>query len=756
MHADQNVIADERPDVQADGADEIGTYSGAPARSGGLRSHLVEAALVVGVTLMAVVVVFKLWDANLSVPWLYGRDGISQAAITKGILRDGWWTTNHSLGFPLGLDYRDYPLGGENAHWLLIKALGAFSSDPNLITNTYFLLGFFLISLSAHFVLRAFGVARWFAVTGAVLFAFLPYHLLRGTWHLTLGAFWSVPIACLFTILLQRDPLPFFARVDDRLRVDWTSPRSLWLVVGALVIGSAGTYNAAFAIVLMLCVALVRCIAVRDVRPIVVAVALCGFIGVAFLANNASALQYQREHGKNTEVAQRTVPESDNYALRPVQLVSPIPGHRIPAFSKVTAEVLGANNNSEGTSYLGTVGTIGLLGLALASLSLLAGRRRVRGDELPMKLATPTAFAVVFGVAGGFSWVLGLAGLAEIRAWNRISVFIAFYCLAAVMWWATTYLPRWSWVAARAWVIPALALSLVVLGVADQTSAAIVPDSHGYEAAYASDARFVRRIEQQLQPGDAVYQLPYLPFPEAELETPPYGMVDYDPLRGFLHSDTLEWSYGGMRGRDGDWQESVSRWPREAFLDAITAVGFRGLWIDRFGYADRGRELEADITALVGTPPTVSDDDRFAFYDLERHAAALQDQVGPDGIRALRRSTLAAPRMRPAALVTDPGAATGSSRFAAGDGTRFVVNNRQDTPLAVVVSGRLRSVTGARVPATVTVGDGATEVEATPDGAGFEVSVALVPGNSDLVITTAADPSVPMPLELLDLQVVPR
>ena len=35
-----------------------------------------------------------------------------------------------------------------------------------------------------------------YALAGALLFSFAPYHIIRGTAHVTLGAYFSVPLAC--------------------------------------------------------------------------------------------------------------------------------------------------------------------------------------------------------------------------------------------------------------------------------------------------------------------------------------------------------------------------------------------------------------------------------------------------------------------------------------------------------------------------------------------------------------------------------
>jgi phosphoglycerol transferase len=179
-----------------------------------------------------------------------------------------------------------------------------------------------------------------------------------------------------------------------------------------------------------------------------------------------------------------------------------------------------------------------------------------------------------------------------------------------------------------------------VIGVLDQTSSGIIPDSRRSQTEWNADAVFVKEIEDTLGPGGKVFQLPYLPFPEAELDVPPYGMVDYDPLRGYVHSDDLYWGYGGTRGREADWQSQVVKQATPKMLDAITAVGFDGLWIDTRGYPNGAQAIIAEVEAATGETPIVSPNDRFVFFDLRGYQRQAERRLGPSGVQALKERTL--------------------------------------------------------------------------------------------------------------------
>ena len=98
-----------------------------------------------------------------------------------------------------------------------------------------------------------------------------------------------------------------------------------------------------------------------------------------------------------------------------------------------------------------------------------------------------------------------------------------------------------------------------------------------------------------------------------------------------------------MRGREADWQEYTSRQPPPELVDAITAAGFDGIYLDRNGYADPSVE-NGIAAALGGVTPLVSDNGRFAFFDVRPHRADLVAKLGADGVTRLGNETLYRPR----------------------------------------------------------------------------------------------------------------
>ena len=112
-----------------------------------------------------------------------------------------------------------------------------------------------------------------------------------------------------------------------------------------------------------------------------------------------------------------------------------------------------------------------------------------------------------------------------------------------------------------------------------------------------------------------VYQLPFIYFAGSPTRV---DLKGYDLMKGFTHSKDLRWSYGGLQGREADWQYGASHLPPDDLVALLAGAGFDGLTIDRAGYDDHAAELERALTAFIGPPDLVSPDERLAFFDLSK------------------------------------------------------------------------------------------------------------------------------------------
>jgi hypothetical protein len=177
----------------------------------------------------------------------------------------------------------------------------------------------------------------------------------------------------------------------------------------------------------------------------------------------------------------------------------------------------------------------------------------------------------------------------QIRAYNRICVFLAFLCLFIVFWWLDRFLLTRTGRLAKQARYPVFAAILLV-GYFDQTPWGWNPfNPRAMEKIdlmaerFRSDRRFFKQIEDMMPAESKIFCLPHARFPESP---PTNKMGVYEHARGYVMTNSLVWSYGAMRGREADaWQQSVATEPIvENKLKRIVARGFDGILIDGRGF----------------------------------------------------------------------------------------------------------------------------------------------------------------------------
>ena len=81
-----------------------------------------------------------------------------------------------------------------------------------------------------------------------------------------------------------------------------------------------------------------------------------------------------------------------------------------------------------------------------------------------------------------------------------------------------------------------------------------------------------------------------------------------------------------MKGRStATWHQDVAGKPAAEMVKVLSATGFSGIFIDRFGFADRACQLEAELGRLLDTRPLVSADQRFSFLAMARTEARSEN-----------------------------------------------------------------------------------------------------------------------------------
>lgn len=603
-----------------------------------IREFLLHAGTLL-LTAILLTLALELWRADLSIPFSDSRDSLYNAAVIKGEADNGsWFLRNRFVGAPDGLEFHDH-LGAYGLFHVALKLLLLVTGDHGSAMNLFFLGGFLAVASACLAALRRLGLSPAPAVGASVLFTFLPYHFMRGEEHLFVGAYVAVPLlATLALLVLRVEPPPKATPAGPASTAPWR--RAVGAAAVCLVAASAGVYHSFFGALLIAAAGVFAAARTRSFRPPLVAALLVGTIVAGLAANLAPTIAYRRAHG-DTRAFARTPATAERFALRVPQLVLPISAHRIPLFQWTKARYNAGAEIEEGDSTsLGLLACGGFLLLLGLPFARLLGRARdgLAADPLVTDLALLNLTVLLVATAGGFSPLVALWLTPQIRAYNRTSVYIAFFALAAlVALWDRA--ARRSTSKRRGILLGAGLATAVILGLLDQTSPEFAPPYEAIRDRTFQQRRFIAAVEATLPEEAMVFQLPYLPFPEGGALN---RMSDYDHFAwGYLASKRLRWSYGAMRGRGSDaWLRDIAARPPRALAESLALAGFDGLLIDRFGYDDAvAAALDAQLRETVGDPALVSDGGRHTFFDLRPFRRA-QEGALDDGSRAARDVSL--------------------------------------------------------------------------------------------------------------------
>jgi phosphoglycerol transferase len=584
---------------------------GREALIGGERARTIAAgAAAAALALALALALFGVRPGDLAVPIWYEGDAFFTLALTKGLVAHGAFLRNPDLGAPFGLELYDFPYP-YHLHLAALHVLARFAEEPGAVVNALWLLGFPAIAATTFAALRGLGLPRAESAAAAVLYCFLPYHLSRGEKHLLLSMYYVVPLAAALAVRLYTDA-PRLAPA----RGAWprVPRRAAWIALAvALALGGSGAYYAFFGCFFLAAAGALGALRTRRWAPLVAGLALVVAVCASALAGLAPSLLHWREHGRNPGVARRHAAEAEILGLKIAQLLLPVPRHPIDSWAAERARYRRRSPlvNENETSSLGLVAGAGFL--LLVGWTLTAPGRRRGEPGLLDGLGALNLAGLLLATVGGFgSLVASILDLREIRAYNRLSIWLAFFALAALA--AAARPLRERLVRTRAGAAAgALGLAaLLALALVDVVSPSYLPDRAAVREVFARDRAFAAAVEAALPAGTAVFQIPHVAFPE---EPPPGRMLHYDSLRPYLHARTLRWSHGAMRGRPGDAAiAALAALPAARMPEALAGAGYGAVLVDRFGLAP-GAPLEARLAQLLG-PPLASEDGRFALYPL--------------------------------------------------------------------------------------------------------------------------------------------
>lgn len=592
---------------------------------------------IIGFTICMILLFWRmeLWKVNFSIPFLYDGDALLNGLFIKSIIDEGWYLKNNFVGMPFGLDFSDYPMA-DGLHLLILKMMTLFTHNYALILNLYFLLTFILSMLTTMYVFNQFQISYVISIFGSLIFTFMSYHFLRGEAHLFLAAYYIIPLVVMVAIwiYLGRNLLIEYNNERNKLIFKWSSFNIISIVV-CLIASSTGVYYAFFGCFFLLIAGISCSLRKKNFYPLITSMILVSIISVGVFVNILPSFISGYVNGINLETAHRSPIEAEIYGMKITQLFIPLYDYGITPLKKLISAYSSFPLPNEGSEYLGIIGCIGFLFLLL---KLIKQNNSFKEEVIIEGLSRLNIFAILLGTIGGLGSIFAIAISPQIRAYNRISIYIAFFSIFSVVILIDKFYKN-KIKSKVGYAFFYLFLTLILIySIFDQVPKRIIPDYIKATQDFNNDKDFIQTIEDSLPSNAMIFQLPYVPFPE---NPPVNNMGDYQHFKAYLHSKNLRWSYGAIKGRKGDlWQREVVKKPLNEFVETISLVGFDGIYIDRFGYSDSGKDLEAKLTDILKTKPIVSKNNRFVFFNMTQYNNILREKFSEEKLEEIKDDVL--------------------------------------------------------------------------------------------------------------------
>lgn len=521
---------------------------------------------------------------NIRIPITYNGDGLSVIGIFQNMKISGWYFSSDQVGYPFGQHLQDFPAIADNLLLLVSWVLVRSTNSPVLAFNLFYLSTYFFNAYGAYFGAKWAGLDRLKSVTIALLYTFLPFHFLHGPGHIYLAMFPFIPLMIGWSL---REVV-----YSEQSNSSWSIRSLLVPIFLGCVVATSGLYFSAFVLLVLVWsfMAITSRSSIANAKRTVVAVIA---IVLTTIIQFVPVILYQIKNGANLSVAKRQAFEVEFYSLRLLDLLLPIPQHRMTLFATLSERGTSVLLPGESTEFLGVLGAIGVL--LLISSFFFANSRWVRFKKIEME-AQIFLLLLLFGSVGGFAQLLATFGFVQIRVWSRISIAIGFVALLAVFKFFGTSFKSFSTRDKRSVVF----LSFICLISLLDTNPAF--DGASYKntsAAWQNDKDLVLNLENRFGQGARVLQVPNLKFPEQGSVN---ALEDYAQIRGYVHSTSLCWSYGVVFGRDTDRTSIIKTGSVAEFLEIAKKDSFDAIWVETRAFTDSGEKILVEFQSVLGAP----------------------------------------------------------------------------------------------------------------------------------------------------------
>jgi len=526
------------------------------------------------------------WGRGFLVPTRYTGDSHYVLAMMK-LAKEGdlglfTHITTHSLGAPFAGQLNDFVQTERVIIWLGGKLARVVGLMP--AANAMLIFSCIVATLSFYTAARLWKISRLTSWIFAIVYAFLPHN------QRSLDS-----LGIIFTGLL---PLQFYCLwyISTAQKLSWGSFRfRLTLAIG-LLSGLSNIYWIFFFIQMYALAFLCRLLKRRGslITSLIPFAGTCLTAGVTL----GSFIVYRVTYGENFSALPRSYFDVERYSLKPIELLIPRWGTHLEMLSGFFSRYYDGGKIDVGEEWWGIY--IGLLPIAGLLFLFFKGVQRQVNKRAPSLPWLAALWIMSYASFGGIHSVVSLiSNFYDIRGTNRYCVAIATIGILYLVF-VMNRLVRTRSFGTKFSTLVLLALVAVL----DQSfhnyfySRYNIPSSVIKERVMA-DRDLALKLENRLAAGAMIYILPVLDFPEpfegrGAFKT---NFFIYDPIRPFLYSTKLRYSYGSNKGRRGaDWQLDVQELPPREMVATLESYGFSGILLNRKDYANRGEQLLTEFS----------------------------------------------------------------------------------------------------------------------------------------------------------------
>jgi phosphoglycerol transferase len=378
-----------------------------------------------------------------------------------------------------------------------------------------------------------------------------------------------------------------------------------------LFLGCFGVYYAVFGAIILVFSGVLSYFKLLNIRVLIRPLIQVCLLFIAVVANLIPNFIYFYINGRNSDFQSRGVWESEVYAFKLRHLLFPRGDHEFGILSKFNGAFANGDALNAFYSIEVTPGIFGSLSILMLGLVIIYMANRKFSDQKLKFLALTTWVLILFGISGGFGSFFAVLISPQIRAWDRISVFISFGAILGGIYFIDKYISK-PLQNRNKFIYCIIPMAVLILSIIEQSNYKRIFLTEELKNQFNIDKHFFAGVEAALEPGAAIYQLPYVPFPE---DAGVLGVGTYDFAKGLLHSKNLKWSLGSTRGRAGDkFFKSLETESIETQIERIKALGYSGIYIDRRGYSDNGDKKIDEVSKFLGYGPNLNKGDSKAVF----------------------------------------------------------------------------------------------------------------------------------------------